>query len=296
MIGAVVVDGVLIAAVLSLASLGLSLSYAVFRFPNFAHADLLTIGAFAAWSGATLAGGNAAPMLSLAAGAAAALVTCAGVILLADRLVLRALLARRQSASVIIAAFAIGLLLRNVLVLIFGPGEVALDRDIEIARPVMLLPGLSAGRLTATESGVILATALLLAGLHIFLRHSPTGRDLRAVAEDPDLAGLSGLVVPRIRVLAWGLCGAFCAAAGLAILMLGPAQPETGSEYMLPALAAVVVGGLGSIWGMLAGALLIGLVESVTVHVGLAEWREVTAFALVVLVLFLRPAGLFGRA
>ncbi len=300
MIGSILVDGVFLATLLSLASLGLSLAYAVFRFPNFAHADLLTVGAFAAWSGATLTGApltgdDHAQALSLAAGAVASIVACTAVILVADRLVFQALLARRQSASVIIAAFAIGLLLRNLLVLIFGPAEVSLERDIEIARPVTFLPGLSAGRLTATESGIIFATLALVLALHGFLHRTAAGRDLRAVAENPQLAALSGLLVPRIRVAAWLLCGVFCAAAGLAIILVGPARPETGAEFMLPALAAVVLGGLGSIWGTLAGALLIGLVESLTVHTGFAEWRQPAAFAMVGAMLFLRPTGLFGR-
>ncbi len=295
MIGNIVVDGVFLATLLSLASLGLSLAYAVFRFPNFAHADLLTVGAFAAWSGASLTGGQGGAAISLAAGVAASAAACTAVILLADRLVFRALLARHGSASVIIAAFAIGLLLRNLLVLAFGPGEVSLDREIEIAQPVTLLPGFAAGRLTTTESGLIVATLVLMLGLHSFLYRTEAGRDLRAVAENPSLAALSGLAVPRIRVGAWMLCGLFCAAAGLAIVLVGPIRPETGAEFMLPALAAVVLGGLGSIWGTLAGALLIGLTESLTVHIGFAEWRQPIAFGVVILVLFLRPAGLFGR-
>jgi branched-chain amino acid transport system permease protein len=295
MIGSVLVDGIFLAALLSLASIGLSLSYAVFRFPNFAHGDLLSVGALVAWAGATLAGGSDAPTMSLVAGGVAAILACAAVILLADILAFRTLQARHQSASVIIASFAIGLLLRNLLVLIFGPGEVALDRDIEIARPVTSLPGFAASRLTATESWVILAATMMMLALHLFLHRTPAGRDLRAVAENPELAGLSGLIVPRLRVAAWLLCGVFSAFAGVAILLLGPTRPETGAEFMLPALAAVLVGGLGSIGGTLIGALLIGVAESLTVHLGFAEWRQLAAFGMVILVLLMRPAGMFGR-
>ena len=292
MIAAILVDGIFLAALLSLASLGLSLSYAVFRFPNFAHGDLITVAAYGAAGGALLGGGGAA---SVFAAAVAALVAAIAVMLLADRLVLRPLLARRSGAAVIIAAFAIGLWLRNAVVLLFGADETAAARPLEIASPALNFSAFAAARLTATERLVIGATLALILLVHVLLRRTALGRDLRAVAENPELAGVCGIVVPRLRLIAWALAGAFCAMAGLALFLLGPVRPETGAEFMLPALAAVIVGGIGSIAGTLVGALLIGIAESAAVHIGLAEWRQVISFALIIVVLCLRPAGLFGQ-
>ncbi len=300
MIGSVIVDGVFLGALLTLASLGLTLAYAVFRFPNFAHGDLLTVGAYAAWAGASVtAGGMAAgasPTLVLASGALAAVIVCTGIILLADSLVLRPLLARRRTGSVIIAAFAIGLLLRNVLTLVFGSDEIGLDRGIELAEPVAVWSGLVFGRLTMTERGIILSLVPLLAVLHLWLHHTAFGRDLRAFAENPDLAGLCGLAVPPLRRLAWALCGLLCGLAGFALVLLGPVQAGSGSEFMLPALAVVVLGGVGSVWGVVGGSLLLGLVEALIVHLGFADWRQLAAFAVVILVLSLRPARLVGQS
>jgi len=217
---------------------------------------------------------------------AIAAVTCAA--LLADRLVFRALLAR-GGAGVIIAAFAVGLLLREALVLVFGPGEIAAERPLEIAAPVW-----GAARLTGTEQGVIVAAVLGMAVLQGVLRWTPLGRALRALAENPALAGVVGVAIPGVRRAAWALCGVFAGLAGLAMLLLGPVRPDSGAEFLLPALAAVILGGLGSIGGTLAGALLIGLVESACVHLGFAEWRQVASFAVIVLVLILRPRGLAG--
>jgi branched-chain amino acid transport system permease protein len=292
-----IVDGVLLGAVLCMASLGLSLSYAVFRFPNFAHGEFVTVGAYAALAGADLAGQSQRPELALPAAMVAAILAAAAVALAADRLVLRRLLARRQGAAVIIAAFAIGLLVRNVLVLLAGPAEQDAGLPLEIATPI--LPGvaaLSAARLTVVERAVVIAAVLLMLVLQLLLRRSRFGRDLRAVAENPDLAGACGLVVPRLRAVAWGLTGMFCGLAGLALVLLGPVRPESGGELLLPALAAVIVGGLGSIGGTFAGAMLIGLAESATVHLGFAEWRQVVSFLAILLVLGVRPQGLFGRA
>ena len=294
MIGPIVVDGILLGSLLSLASVGLGLSYAVFRFPNFAHGDLLTVGAYAAWVGASLAGAGDRPAVSLIAGAGAALLAGIAVILAADTLVLRPMLARRRHGSVIIVSFALGLLLRNLLVLFYGPGEIALDRDIEIARPIALGP-VVLGRLTTTEQAVILALVPVMLGLHMWLNRTPTGRDLRAFAENPDLAGLCGLAVPPLRRLAWGLSGALCGLTGWVIILLGPAQPGGGAEYMLPALAVVVLGGINSVWGALGAALLLGLMESAIVHLGFAEWRQLATFAVVIVVLAARPPRFSGR-
>ena len=295
MIVPVLIDGVFISALLSLASLGLSLSYAVFRFPNFAHGDLITVGAYGAAAGATLAEGGAAPVASALTAAAASVVGAIAVMLLADRLVLRALLGRRQGAAVIIAAFAIGLVLRNVVVLVFGPDETASVGAVEIARPVLDFFPFDAARLTLTERLAIVGTVALIVLMHFLLRRTALGRDLRAVAENPVLAGVCGIVVPRLRLIAWALAAGFSGVAGLALFFLGPVRPETGAEYMLPALAAVIVGGVGSIGGTLAGALLIGLVESAAVHVGFAEWRQVISFGVIIVVLCVRPGGLFGK-
>ena len=264
---------------------GLSLSYAVFRFPNFAHGDLVTVGAYGAGAGAMLFGGG---LLAAAAGAVAAAVA---VTLLADRIVLRPLLARQRSAAVIIAAFAIGLVLRNAIVLLFGPDATAPNGALEIATPVLDFSVFAAARLTATERLVIAGTLVLIVLLHLLLRYLRFGRALRAIARKPRTgrhlrhrgAAPAGAGVGAHRLL--------CAAAGFSLFLLGPVRPESGAEFMLPALAAVIVGGVGSIAGTLAGALLIGLVESAAAHLGMAEWRQVISFGLIILVLCVRPGG-----
>ena len=290
------VNGLFLGALLSLVSLGLSVSYAVFRFPNFAHAEFVTVGAYGAWLGATLAGGAEAPGEAALAGAVAALLTVLIVIGMADTLVLRRLLARRGGAGVIIAAFALGLLLRNLVVLLFGPGEIAVERALEMAIPLWSAAPFDAARLTVTEWGLVGVALVLVRIAHLLQRRTGLGRSLRAVAENAELAEVCGIPVPRVRLAAWALAAAGCAAAGGALIMLGPVRPESGAEFMLPALAAVVVGGVRSVGGMLLGALVIGMTEAVTVHLGLAEWRAVASFGVIVLVLVARPGGLRAGA
>jgi branched-chain amino acid transport system permease protein len=286
-IASVVVDGAFLGAILCLASLGLSLTYAVFRFPNFAHGDLITVAAYGGWAGALTAG--------VWAGTAAAILAATTAALLADRLALRGLLARGDTAAAIIASFAIGLIFRSAVVLLFGPDATDPLAPLEIAVPIWNSPLFSAARLTGVEETAIAGAAGLIVIGHLVLRCTAFGRELRAVAENAELAGVCGIVVPRVRMLAWCVAGLFCSAAGVALIMLGPVNPETGAEFMLPALAAVIAGGLGSIGGTLAGAVLIGMVESVSVHLDLAEWREVISFLVIIVVLCVRPGGIAGR-
>ena len=287
MIASVVVDGIFLGSILCLASLGLSLTYAVFRFPNFAHGDLITVAGYGAWVGASAGG--------VWVGAIGALVAAVAAALLADRLSLRGLLARGDAAAAIIGSFAIGLILRNLVVLLFGSDATESLMPLEIAAPIWNAPLFSEARLTRTEEAAVVGTVLLIVVGHVLLRRTALGRELRAVAENPELAGVCGIMVPRVRVLAWCLTALSCMAAGVGLIMLGPLNPETGAEFMLPALAAVIAGGLGSIGGTLAGAALIGMAESVSVHLNLAEWREVFSFLIIILVLCIRPAGLAGR-
>ncbi|MDQ0316833.1 branched-chain amino acid ABC transporter permease [Amorphus orientalis] len=285
------VDAVLAGAILCLASLGLSLAYAIFRFPNFAHAEFLTVGAYGAFVGFTMAAPAMNEPIQMLAGAIVAILAAALVAALAGRIVFQPLVARGGGPALIIAAFATGLLIRNLIVFLFGPTELYLQRELEIAENI----GYGV-RLTPTEIGILIATAVVIYALHLVMSRTTFGRCLRATAENPDLASVTAIPVDRIRLGAWLLAGFYCALSGLALTLLAPIRPETGYEYLLPALAAVILGGLGSIYGTLVGAMLIGLAEAAAVHYGFAEWRQVISFGLIILILMVRPNGLMGRA
>ncbi len=283
-------NALLTSAILCIASLGLSLAYAIFRFPNFANADYITVGAYGALAGFASALPVTQEPLAILAGALVAVLLCAAVAFLAARLVFEPLGKSGSASSLVLAAFAIGLLVRNLVVLFFGVTEQHAVRELEIAKPVLF--GI---RLTPTELGVLIVTAVLVLILHLVLTRTTLGRCLRATAENPTLAAVTGVPVELIRFLAWGLTAIYCALAGTALSLLGPVRPETGFDLLLPSLAAVILGGLGSIYGTVLGALLIGVAEALAVQFGAAEWRQVISFVLIVLVLMIRPRGLLGR-
>jgi len=289
-IARIIADGVLSGAVLAIAALGLSLTYAVFRFPNFAHAEYLTAGAYGALVGfgaALAAGGQSTAVLVAAAVASAFALAVAFV----TARLFAPLIAGGRGPALVIASFAAGLLVRNLIVLTFGPTEQHIDRDLEIAAPIAW-----GVRATPSEIAIVIAVAALVLGFHLLLRHTPFGRSLRAVAENPELAAVTGVAVGRVQILAWTLTGFACAAAGLALVLLAPVRPDTGYDFLLPALAAVVLGGLGSIYGTLAGAMILGLAEAAAVHAGIAEWRQAISFIVIILILLIRPRGILGRS
>lgn len=284
-------NALLTSAILCIASLGLSLAYAIFRFPNFANADYITVGAYGALAGFASVVPFTNEPVSILAGTGVATMLGMVVAFLAARLVFEPLGKTGNSSAMVLAAFAIGLLVRHLVVLFFGVTERHAERELEIAKPVLF--GI---RLTPTELGVLIATALMVLALHLVLARTTLGRCLRATAENPTLAAVTGVPVEMVRFLAWGLTAIYCALAGTALSLLGPVRPETGFDLLLPSLAAVILGGLGSIYGTMIGALLIGVAEALAVQWGAAEWRQVISFALIVLVLLIRPRGLLGRA
>lgn len=284
-------NALLTSAILCIASLGLSLAYAIFRFPNFANADYVTVGAYGALAGFAAAQSVSQEPVAIVAAMLGATVLCSAVAFFVARLVFEPLGKSGSGSSLVLAAFAVGLLVRYLVVLIFGVTEQHTDRELEIARPALF--GI---RLTDTELGVLIATAIMVLALHLVLTRTTLGRCLRATAENPQLAAVTGVPVDLVRFMAWGLTAIYCAIAGTALSLLGPVRPETGFDLLLPSLAAVILGGLGSIYGTLLGALLIGIAEALAVQLGAAEWRQVISFALIVLVLLIRPQGLLGRA
>jgi branched-subunit amino acid ABC-type transport system permease component len=174
-----------------------------------AQGEINTAAAYGGWAGAAAAGDWT--------GAAAAILAAVTAGLLADRLALRGLLARGDAAAAIIASFAIGLIFRSLVLLLFGPDATDPLAPLEIAAPVWNTPLFSAARLTWLEEMAIVGTAVLIGLGHLALRHTAFGRELRAVAENPELAGTCGIVVPRVRLLAWCATAFFCAAAGVTL-------------------------------------------------------------------------------
>jgi branched-chain amino acid transport system permease protein len=292
-----VADGLTTGAILGLGALGLTLSMRILRFANFSHAELLTWGAYLALG--VVAFGAAGPPLGplsfgwpLLAAAALAAVATGGLALLVDRLLFRPLRARGAVAvTLIFASFGASLVLRNVLLLLWGPHAHYYGRELAMA--VEVLPGV---RVVPDQVFVLaLALALVLA-VHAFLARTRLGLAMRATAESPTLARVSGIEVEAVVRWTWILSGALAAAGGVFFGLTVQIRPEMGFSLLLPIFAAVVLGGLDSLAGAVVGGLAVGLAESLSLLVVPPGYKPAVPFLVLILVLYFKPTGLFGSA
>jgi branched-chain amino acid transport system permease protein/neutral amino acid transport system permease protein len=277
-----VVNGLVAGTVLAVPAIGFTAIYAVLRFPNFAVASHATIGAFAGYVANTSLGLPAPAAVALAFLVAGA----AGV--LSDHLVLQPL--RPAGAlTTAIAAVALTIALENVIRFTFGNDLRGYDLPI---RRDWRLAGL---RIGPQQVENLLIAAAAMAAVFLFLAFTRTGKAMRAVADNPVLAGIKGINADRVAQLANFVGMGLAGVGGMLIGLDTSIDPLTGFRVILSVFAAAVVGGLGSIPGALVGALTIGVAEEVSLLWLAPAYRSAVGFAAILVVLTLRPRGLLGE-
>jgi branched-chain amino acid transport system permease protein len=292
-----IAEGIIFGSIIALGAIGLSLVYNIMRFPNFAHGEFISIGAY--W-GVFIAGlivGLGAPIAPFSFGwtmLPALLLAMAASIVIAlavDRVLYRPIDGRGgDRKSLIIAAFAASIMLRNAIVLIYGPGDHYFSLSIQRARTI--LPGV---RATPDEVFVVGVAVAAVVALHLFLTYTSRGKQLRATAENPTLASINGIDVPAVYRLTWVLSTALAALAGVSFGIIQQIRPEMGFDLLLPMFAALILGGVTSIYGAIFAGIIVGVAESLSVMLWAAEYKQAVSFAVVVLILMVRPHGLFGE-
>jgi branched-chain amino acid transport system permease protein/neutral amino acid transport system permease protein len=281
-IAQLVLNGLMAGTILAVPAIGFTAVYAVLRFPNFAVASHLTIGAFAGWL-ANVSLGLPAPFAVAVAFVAAGV---AGV--LNDEVILKPL--RPAGAlTTAIAAVALTLVLENVVRFAFGNDlrgyDLPIRRDWQVA-------GL---RVAPQQVQNFVIAVVAMAAVFLFLAFTRTGKAMRAVADNATLASVKGIDADRVARLtnfvAMGLAGV----GGVLVGLDTSIDPLTGFRVILSVFAAAVVGGLGSIPGAVVGALTIGVGEELSLLVLAPAYRTVVGFAAILLVLTLRPRGILGE-
>ena len=275
------INGVIAGTILAVPALGFTAIFAVLNYPNFAIGALATVGAYAGWVGNTVFG---LPMLG-------ALPLAFGVAGLAG-LAVQSLAVKPLEASgalmMAIASLAAGLVLENALRFGFGNElrgfELPLLRDSRFGE-------FRIGPQQLQNFGLALASMALL---WAFLRFSRTGRAMRAVADNRDLALLRGVDPVRVAVVTVIVGAGLAGMGGMLVGLDTSVDPLTGTRLVLSIFAAAVLGGLGSIPGAVAGAIAIGMAEELSVIAFNPAYRLVVGFVVILVVLTLRPAGLFG--
>jgi len=276
-----VLDGLVNGSVYALLALGLTLAFGIARFANVAHGDFATLGAYGALWAVEAMG---APLLpAILVGVAASL--AAG--LLVAWLVFRPLSRRARIASVI-ASIGVALVIRHVLIFFAGTQQYGFPVPIRRASQIFGL------RLTPKDAAILSAGALLMLGLHLLLRRTRAGKDMRAVADDAALARVAGIRVDRVVTIMWVWSLVLAAVAGVLLGVKTVVTPYMGWDMLLSAFAAAILGGIGNPYGAMAGGLLMGVAEELTSLILPPAYRTAVAFVLMTAVLLVRPSGLFG--
>jgi branched-chain amino acid transport system permease protein len=282
----VLIQGLLLGGLYCLFALGQSLMFGVMRLTNTAQGDFIVLGAFAAIAGVALI----APVLG-AAPARLALVALAlvpvsfGFGYVLQRFVLNGTLGRDPLPSLVVT-FGLSIVIQNALLELFS----ADPRSIEsagLATASVALPG-------GLAVGVLPLAIGSTGGLQWLFGHTVLGRSFRAVSDDPEIAGLMGLDASKVYGLATAIAFVLIALAGLLQAMRTTVSPADGPVLLLFAFEAVIIGGMGSFWGTLAGALLLGLTQQIGFRLdpGWGIWLGHVAFLVVLVV---RPQGLFPK-
>ncbi len=276
------VNGLMAGSILMVPAIGFTAMFAVLRFPNFALAAHMTIGAFAGFVANTVLG-----LPAIASLAAAFLV--AGLVGVASDVVVLRPLRPSGALTVAIASIALNIVLENAVR--FGFGNDLRDYDLPLLRDWTVGP-LRIGPQQVQNFGLALA---VMVAVFLFLAFTRTGKAMRAVADNPVLANIKGIDPERVaRVIS--LAGMGLAGVGGMLLGLDTSiDPLVGFRALLSVFAAAVVGGLGSIPGAVVGAFAIGIAEEMSLLALPSTYRTAVGFVAILLFLTLRPRGLLGE-
>ena len=277
----VIFDGLSLGAIYALIALGYTMVYGIAKMLNFAHGDIIMVGAYAVFT--TLAAGG-----NLAIGVLASVIVCTLMGIIIEKVAYRPLRGVTPIA-VLITAIGVSYLLQSIAQLIFGAKAQSVS-----------LPSLGAVSIAGTNVSVssILTmgiSAVIMVALTLFIKKTRTGRAMLAVSEDRGAAQLMGINVNKIITVTFAIGSALAAFASVFYLFQIPtAEPTLGS---MPGIKAfTVIGGIGSIPGAMIGGVLLGVIEKICLAVPvLAPYTTAVEFSLLILILLVRPIGLLGK-
>lgn len=274
-------NGLLQGLVIALVALAINLVFAVGRFPNAATGDYITVGGYAGIGLQALGVGS--PVLQgLGAMLASMAVAIAGYLLVFRRLF------GRSMVAALIASIGIAFFVRSVLSFFVGHDPYVFK--IPITRAIVV----GGVRLIPTDLWLGAAALVCLSIALALLFFTPLGRQMRAVADNPELARASGIRARRVMLTLWVLVGAVCGVAGIVLGIRTVVAPEMGWDVLLPGFAAAILGGVGSPAGAVLAGVVLGIAQEISTPFVGFTYKIALSFVVLMVVLVVRPQGLFG--
>ena len=289
------INGLALGSIYALVALGYTMVYGVLRFINFAHSDVLMLGAFAAYflAPAVQSAGAGASVFSAIFIVVIAAAICAVLGMLIEFLAYRPL-RDRPRLTVLITAIGVSLLIEFT-----GQHKAVFGANTKPFPKLLPESTLNFGAVSMQSNDIVILsfTVLLLAGLWLVIQQTRTGMAMRAVSFNEKAAVLMGVNINRIISFTFGLGSALAAVAGIFYAMRSPGiDPLMGMKPGLYAFVAAVIGGIGNLPGAALGGLLLGLLETFAGGIpGVSNYRDGIAFAILIVILLFKPAGLLGR-
>ena len=292
-----ILNGLLLGSIYALVALGYTMVYGILGLINFAHGDIVMVGALVSLSVITSLGASMPAILVVLIATLAAIIVCVALGLLVERSAYRPL-RRAPRLAPLITAIGVSILIQYSAALVWGKQYLSMP---EIIKPEKIAFG--GAQITSTQAFIFVLALVIMAALLWFVKASRMGRAMRATEQNPDVAGLMGVNTTHVIAFTFALGASIGAIAGvMVVLYYGQGHYFMGFMLGLKAFTAAVLGGIGNIPGAMLGGLLLGLIESLaagyigdlTGGVFGSNYRDVFAFFVLVLVLMLRPSGLMG--
>lgn len=319
-IGRYIWQGIMYGLIVGLAGIGLSMTYSILNFANFAHGDYITTGAFFGW-GVTylIAGWGAANFghlalvapqrglggaqigisiwstpLAILLGLVVAGAATAAFVLLIDRFVYKPM---RGSGGIplLIASIGVAFALRYLLVFVYSTRSRGTTSTRDLPEFALLFVD-GTVNVDAHDLTLLLSAVGLMLGVHLLLQRTKLGKAMRAMSDNQDLAQVTGIPTERVIRWTWIIGGGLAGIAGyLMVLWTGTINYQFGWLLLLLIFAAVILGGIGSVYGAIVGGLVIGLAMRLSlIWLPGGDFTTITGFLIMILVLLIRPSGLFG--
>ena len=277
-----IIEGVLLGGVYALFALGLSLIFGIMRLVNLAHGDLILLAAYLVLSVTTVLG------VPLAAASLLVVMVMFAAGFALQRLVLERVLGD-DILPPLLVTFGLSIVIQNGLLLGYGADSRRLQAGAFESSSVTLAPGLSIG---LAPLAALLTAVAAVALLQVIFYRSSLGRAFRATADNPSIAQLMGIDERSVYAIAVGLSLAVSVIAAVAFGIRANFDPSIGPARLLYAFEAVIIGGLGSLWGTLAGGIVLGLAQAIGARIN-PEWQILAGHLTFLAVLMVRPRGLF---
>jgi branched-chain amino acid transport system permease protein len=294
-----IINGLTLGSVYAIVALGYTMVYGIIQLINFAHGEVVMIGAMVAFSVITaLAGTALPPLLIVFAGILAAIPVCMLVGYAMERIAYRPLRGAPRLAP-LITAIGISIILQHVALLVWSRNPLAFPQIIPLASY-----DIGGAIITGVQIAIILISVLMMGALTLMVYRTKLGIAMRATSQNPQVAGLMGIDIDRVIAFTFVVGAALGAVAGVMVgTYYGVAHYSMGSLLGLKAFSAAVLGGIGNLAGAMLGGILLGIVEALTAgyigdltnNVFGSNYQDVFAFLVLIAVLVFRPSGLLGE-